>query len=120
MTTLNDGEVVITLGEREYVLRPTLNAIRTLSRQNGGMQAVFQHIVRRNFDGLVSIIKVGASVPDKDDTDLAQRVFRAGINDKLMMPLVDYLQILENGGKPLQKANPVTDEPPAEAAAGND
>lgn len=115
MPDLNEGEVSITLGDDTYILRPTLNAIRTLSRAHGGLRPALQTLFNQEFDGVVSIIKIGAGIPDRDEKALAAKVYAAGMNDATLMPLVDYLKILLNGGK-----NPPADDAlPTEEAEGN-
>jgi hypothetical protein len=116
MANLNDGEVVITLGDDAYTLRPTLNAIRTLSRLHGGLRNTFQKVINQDFDGIAEIIKVGASIPDKDNNALSSKLFRAGLNDTTLMPVLDYIRCLMNGGKMPPE---IPDEPPAEASEGN-
>lgn len=115
MANLNDGEVSLTLGDETYILRPTLNAIRTLSRAHGGLRPALQTLFNQEFDGVVSIIKIGAGVPDRDEKALAAKVYAAGMNDATLMPLVEYLKVLMNGGKP----PPPDDAPPAEEPEGN-
>lgn len=120
MASLNDGEVVLMLGDKEYVLRPTLRAIKALSRQHGGLRAVLEHIAAQNFDGLVSIIKIGASVPDREDAALENLVFKAGMTDNLLQPLLSYWRVLQNGGKPPPPEEHPVVEGDAEADTGND
>lgn len=127
MANLNDGEVSLTLGDKEYVLRPTLAAIKALSRKHGGMRTVLEHISTQNFDGIVSVIKIGASVPDNEDAALERRVFNAGLtNDLLMGPVFTYWRVLQNGGKPVPPLvvptddAPPDDAPPTEETEGND
>jgi len=115
MANLNDGEVSLALGDDTYILRPTLNAIRTLSRAHGGLRPALQTLFNQEFDGVVSIIKIGAGVPDRDEKALAAKVYAAGMNDATLMPLVEYLKVLMNGGK----APPPDDAPPAEEPEGN-
>ena len=115
MPDLNEGEISLTLGDDTYTLRPTLNAIRTLSRAHGGLRPALQTLFNQDFDGVVSIIKIGAGVPDRDEKALAAKVYAAGMNDATLMPLVEYLKVLMNGGKP----PPPDDAPPTEETEGN-
>lgn len=113
MTDLNEGEVSITLGDETHILRPTLNAMRKISRAHGGFRLALQSWMNQDFDALVSIIKIGADIPDKGETALALKVYETGMNDRVLMPVYKYLQVLINGGK-----NPPPDDaPPAEQTA---
>lgn len=115
MPDLNEGEVSLKLGDNTYILRPTLNAMRALSRAHGGLRPALQTLINQEFDGVVSIIKIGAGIPDKDEKALAAKVYAAGMNDATMMPLVNYIKILLNGGKP----SPADDAPPTGEPEGN-
>lgn len=115
MANLNDGEVVLILGEDRYILRPTLNAIRNLSRLHNGLRHTFQKIVDQDFEGITQIIQIGAALPERDQKVLGDKLFRAGLNDDTLMPLIDYMKILMNGGRMPSDATP--EQPDAE---GND
>lgn len=115
MPDLNEGEVALTLGDETLTLRPTLNVIRKLSTAFGGLRSALQAVINTDFDGIVTIIKIGGGVPDKDTDALMGKVFRAGITDTTMAPVVSFLLNLQNGGKPPPDAT----QPPAEASEGN-
>ena len=115
---LNEGEYTIKLGERQYTLRPTLNAMRALSRLAGGMRGVLEGLLRQDFDVVVAIIKHGANIPDRQQEAIADGVYKTGMNDPLLVPLVDYIRCLMNGGKPPVEMG-VADDAPSEQSEGN-
>ena len=56
---LGIGNVEITLGGQDYVLRPTLNAAQQLSRLNGGIRGTIDAVARMDFDVVVRVITLG-------------------------------------------------------------
>lgn len=111
MANLNDGEVMLILGDQRYLLRPTLNAIRNLSRLHGGLRNTFQKIVNQDFEGIVEIIKIGGGISDREQNALAARVYEAGLTDDTLMPLIEYMKILMNGGRVPSEAPATTEAP---------
>jgi hypothetical protein len=97
---LGAGDVSITLDGEEKVLRPTLRAAQSISRQSGGIAAAIEAIGKVDFDALVSVIALGLGIQDHRETkDLAERVWRTGMTE-LSGPAIRYLAILANGGRP--------------------
>jgi hypothetical protein len=97
---LDAGEVEIELNGKNLVLRPTLQACKTISRQRGGFAKVRDLLVSEDFDTIVSVIAVGTNQV-RDTTELESAVFKNGIDTKLLLPLIEYVAILGNGGRPL-------------------
>lgn len=114
MSNLSEGEVEIDLNGTKLTLKPTLAAIKALSRTHGGMNAVIQGLIGQNFETAVAVIRFGANMSDRDARNLEDRVFRNGLTTELLTRLIEYVGMLANGGKPVVAAEP---EP---ASEGND
>lgn len=114
---LNEGEIALSLNGREYVLRPTLRALKEINAHFGGMQNIIQTLLKLNFNDLLTIIRIGAGVPNANLARLEDDLFRAGMTDAVLVPLIDYLQTLMNGGRPVKAADAV--EQPEQATEGN-
>ncbi len=108
---LGMGDVPITLvdaqnNEQHVVLKPSLHAVRTLSRKYGGLQQVAERALKLDFDVLVDVIEAGMQVPSgnpKARAELEQSIYAAGILDGsggLVMSASVYLNVLIHGGKP--------------------
>ncbi len=97
---LDAGEVEIELNGKRLILRPTLPACKTISRQRGGFAKVRELLVSEDFDTIVSVIAVGTNQL-KDTNEVENEVWRNGLDIKLIMPLIEYVAILANGGRPL-------------------
>jgi hypothetical protein len=103
---LNSGEVVVDLETKQYVLKPTINAWRTISRQYGGMAQARANLVAENVETMIFIIRIGSGLPDKQLRNLDEEVFKAGIKaETVLIPLLRYMGILANGGRPLPDDN---------------
>lgn len=115
---LNAGEVVVTLGEKEYVLKPTINAWRTINRQYNGLAQARANLVSENVETMIFIIRVGSGLPDKQLKNLDEEVFKAGTSvEFIIVPLLRYMGILANGGRPLPDDNNAIEDGTTE---GND
>lgn len=112
MSKLNAGETPVILGDEKLWLKPSLRATTTISRQYGGLAKARQELVSENFDAVVYILRNGLNLSDRDAKDLPDRVYANGITIELLVPLIKYVAILGNGGKPFP------DEP--EDNAGDD
>lgn len=101
MTKLNDGEIEISLNGDTLVLKPTLAAIRALSRIGGGLSGVQTKLAAQDFDTVAQVIRLGAGMKDADAKSLDQRIYRNGLGSDLLVPLIRFVAILGNGGKPV-------------------
>jgi hypothetical protein len=110
---LKVGDVEIELGGEKRVLRPTLDAALTISRQNGGILAATNAVGRFDFDVIVSVVTLGLGLKGNDAKAVPEMVFEAGLTN-LIDPVSTYLTIIANGGKPLSGGEGKKD-PPASA-----
>lgn len=118
MAKINEGDVEITLNGEQFVLRPTLKALSAISSM-GGLTKVRQAIVDQDFNTLISVILHGANLAGRPEgKQIPDMVFRNGLDAALMVPLINYLGILANGGKPLPE-NADADQASNESAEGN-
>ena len=101
MPKLNEGDVIITLDGEEKTLKPTLRAITMISANFGGLAKAREAIVAQDFHAAVAVIRWGLNLTDKEAKALPDQVFASGVNADLQIPLIRYLGILANGGKPL-------------------
>jgi hypothetical protein len=110
MSKITAGQVAITLDGEPRHLTPTLNAATGISRQFGGLQAAQQRVLAQDLDAYVAIVRFGLGLrTDAEAKGLAEKVFAAGVRD-MALPLVEFLIILANGGKPVEdKAEPEGD-----------
>ncbi|WEX10279.1 hypothetical protein [Chelativorans sp. AA-79] len=103
---LGAGNVEIELDGETVVLKPTLLACQTLSRQAGGLSAAVEAVGRMDFDMLVSVIALGLN---KKPNDVADAVWRTGMTN-LIAPAIRFLTIVSNGGRPLEGTGGSEDE----------
>lgn len=116
------GDVIITLPDpengalKEYVLRPTLNAALSISRQAGGIRGAIDAVLKMDLDVIVRTIQLGLGVQTaRLLKDLPERVWQAGLTDdqgQLAAKCVEYLHVLANGGKPIERKEEDTENPP--------
>ena len=92
------GNVTITLGGKEVVLRPSLDACLALSKAPG-IDFWNQQVRARVMDAYKTVITAGLGMkgPSKDMPEL---IYQAGLFD-LMAPLLEFLNNVSNGGRPL-------------------
>ncbi len=98
---INAGEIYITLDGEPITLRPTMRAADLISNQLGGFAKARQAIYDENRGLIVSIIRIGAGMKEEAARKLPEMLWRNGLNLKLLMPILEYLAVLNNGGRPL-------------------
>lgn len=115
MSILNAGEVPVMLGDAELVLKPTLRATATISRQFGGLAKARAELVAESFDAAVFVLRAGTNMADREARDLPDRVYANGLTADLLVGLIRYVAVLGNGGKPLpdEPTEVAGDEAPA-------
>lgn len=116
MAKLNSGDVPITLAGHERILKPTLRAITMISAQYGGLSKARAALAEQDFQAVSTVIKWGLNLTDKETRQLPEQIFQTGLTAELIVPLINYLGILSNGGKPLPD-DPVERD---ESAEGNE
>src|SRR3990172_2604484 len=105
------GNVSVTLLDaqgvsQQVVLKPSLHAVRTLSRKYGGLQQVIERILKVDFDVLVDVFEVGMQMPlgnPKARSELEQSIYASGLLDVdggLVTVATNYVSVLIHGGKP--------------------
>ena len=99
--SLGAGNVDIELDGETYTLRPTLKAAQNISRAKGGIMAAVDAVGKFDFDTMVSVIALGIGAEGKEARDLPDKVWSTGMAD-LTGPVITYLSILANGGRPVQ------------------
>ena len=108
---LGMGNVSVTLLDaqgvsQQVVLKPSLHAVRTLSRKYGGLQQVIERILKVDFDVLVDVFEVGMQMPlgnPKARSELEQSIYASGLLDVdggLVTVATNYVSVLIHGGKP--------------------
>jgi hypothetical protein len=110
---LGAGNVDIELAGEIVTLRPNLKAAQNISRAKGGIMAAIEAVGRFEFDVMVTVITLGLGVDGKEARDIPDKVFTTGMAD-LVTPVINYLTILANGGRPVQAAGGEGDEDPQE------
>ena len=91
--------------ENKVVLKPSLHAVRTLSRRYGGLQLVVDKIAKLDFDVIVDVLEAGLQVPNgnpKTRAELEASVYASGLSDQtggLPTAAVKFVMILVNGGR---------------------
>lgn len=104
------GNVVITLGNEEVELHPTLRAAMTLSNNRGGLAALIDRCLSLEFSAIETVIIAG--MDGKGFKGLPQLIFDTGLM-ALCEPCIKFLNMLSNGGRPLgeeveeEDANPL-------------
>lgn len=116
MPNLHDGEVSISLNGKDRVLKPTLRAMSVLSKQFGGLAKVRANLVAEEVETISAVIRLGQNLSERDARNLDDEIYANGLTAELLVPLITFVGILSNGGKPLPDA-PVDQGPATEGNA---
>lgn len=120
---LDQGEVTISLDGEDLVLKPTVRAAMAVNNLFDGFANANAALGRANMISAIAVIRIGANLSEKDARDLDERVYaemgrESGAWASLLVGLIRYVAILQNGGKPLpDDVERAIVEP--QAAAGN-
>ena len=98
---MNLGEVNILLNKEELVLKPTYQAASRISNQFNGFRDARLALVAENFDAVVFILRIGLNLNGPEARELPERVYKNGITADLLIPMIEYIGILANGGRPV-------------------
>ncbi len=101
MARINAGDVVITLAGEERILKPTLRAVTMISSQFGGLAKARDALAAQDFQAAATVIRWGLNMPDSEAKKLPDMIFETGLGIDLLVPLIRFIGILANGGKPL-------------------
>ncbi len=107
---INSGEINITFDDDNLVLKPTLQAATAINRQFDGFANARAALVRESFDAVVFILRVGLNLNNRDARDLPERVYKNGITAELLIPLIEYVAVLGNGGRPVNLNETTSDQ----------
>lgn len=84
------GTVTVRLGEKEYVLKPTLNAIRKIDDHFGSLRHAVQSVSSLHFSGISYIIAVGASLSERGTKAMEEELFNTGVVN-VTGPVAEYV-----------------------------
>lgn len=116
MSKLTAGDVTIMLAGEPRVLHPTLRAITMISASHGGLAKVRDALASQDFGAVVNVVRWGLNLSDTDAKKLPEQIFQTGVTSDLLVPLIRFVGILANGGKPMPDDPP---EEPDESTEGN-
>jgi hypothetical protein len=88
----------------DYTLKPTPNAIKTLSATYDGLTGCLDRLRRMDFNAFVNVINIGTNTKGQAAKDLEPHIFATPMGD-LVGPLVEYVAVLMNGGRPLENVD---------------
>ena len=98
------GDITVTLGDQELVLRPSLDAALTLSRQAGGIRLAINKVLDMDLDTIVAVIRLGVGREEaKRLKNLDRLIYENGLLDaqgELVTRCIEYLSNLARGGRP--------------------
>lgn len=98
MATAN---VELALGDKTYTLVPTYRALEQISQRFGGHVKAIESIRSLDVQAMVLVTKAGVpKLKDAEVKELPRLIYEAGVV-KASVPLIQFLAVLANGGKPL-------------------
>lgn len=115
-STTPDGEVTITLGGQDKLLKPTFGAARTISAKYGGLQGAVNRIAQLDMEAIIDVVTLGLGYSQRrrPPSDLGEQIWKEGLTDttgSLAEKCITYLHILMGGGRlPDPNASELDDE----------
>lgn len=106
-TSVGAGNVKIILGGQEYQLRPTLPAIKSLSRAGGGIRGMISSVMALDIEAIFTVVRTGLGPEVVKDLGGAEKlellIYKEGLTDTtggVVEKCVEYLMNLSRGGRP--------------------
>lgn len=93
------GDVPFTLDGEELFLKPTLHACIQISRLHGNPHETATKVMAMDFDTIVAVVGFGTGRPPAKL--LQDKVYRTGLVN-LRGPLISFIHIVNNGGRPIE------------------
>jgi ankyrin repeat protein len=90
-----DHSIPLDLGENTYFLSPSLEVMRKVCRQFGGLVPALGAIRNGDFEAVAFIAKAGADLTGKAATKFDQQLFEAGLESGAMA-CIDLIDVLQN------------------------
>lgn len=82
MTTKTQyGKTTVTVGEFEFELEPTLDAVRKIEQRFGGLRPALDGLGALSVDAVAHVIIAGAGLSPKEAKEVPEAVFGAGVGD---------------------------------------
>jgi len=75
------GTTVVILGDNEYTLIPSLDAVRKIEGRFGGLRPALDGLSALSIDACAAVIIAGASLNPKEAKDVPDAVFAAGVGE---------------------------------------
>ena len=97
---ITEGEIVIELDGSPVTLSPTPAAIISISRQCEGLSNAVRRLGNLEVEAFSIVIGAGMKANDSVRKKLPEQIYRSSMLD-LMGPCIRFVNILANGGKPL-------------------
>lgn len=98
-TNLDAGNVEIVLAGEKKTLKPSVYAIRTISRACDGLGGAISRVEKLDFDTISLSIAAGLQLTAAGAEGLEEKIFQTGIGN-LQGPVHKYIINLYHGGKP--------------------
>jgi hypothetical protein len=95
---ISTPEVIIDLSGETFTLTPTLTAVTGINAAFGGLYPAGQRAMAGDIQAIATIIRFGAGLKIKDESELVSKVFRAGVTSSATKAMT-FVGILINGGK---------------------
>ncbi len=89
------GTVTVSLGDEEFVLSPTLKAVRAIESRFGGLRGASQAITALSVEGCAIILVAGAGLDEKAAKAVPEKIWLHGVLDASQQ-LNAYLVALYN------------------------
>lgn len=98
-----DGHVEVTLAGQSATLAPTLGCAMELCRRHGSLGELLAKLQNYDLPAAVDTVRCGLGRSEREHGAVAEEVFATGLVD-LTVPLVRFVILLANGGKPMKPA----------------
>lgn len=114
---VGDGEVQVEIDGKQYTMRPSYYAAKTISARYGGIMGALQRVGNVDVEVIVDVVCIGLGYNQnkRAPEEFKEKVWQAGFTDetsRLIERCASYLRLLSGGGRPLPEGSDHPGDPP--------
>lgn len=111
---IGDGNIPLKLDGEDKELVPTYRAAMGISKSFGGYMPAIQAVSQLDMEAIEKVLAFGLQLTNHGQKGIGEKIFKSN-TPEVATACVKYINILMNGGKPVDESGPEDREEEGEA-----
>lgn len=103
MSRATHGTIELEVGDKKYILKPTLAAYEKIEAQMGGVRQAMENCANMSIGSLTTIIGAASGIGSKEQKELKQAIFDEGTLNVLPKVTEYLMKLLNPSGKDIEE-----------------